>query len=327
MGDASLPAPSFEGVTWRAPLRSDAAAIVSLHTACFEVDDTYRIVESEVLERWDSPSTDPSIDALVGFDRDGTLVVSIWSIVPDSAESLWRAFGYENRIHPSLRSDEMRDVALRWWEARSRQRLEAIDDDLPNALQHFLYVQQQDDIDFLRSRGYEIVRYYHELGRDLSVPLSGRPLPEGIEVRSLDAYRGDARDVHNASFRDHWGSQPISVETWNHGFNEFHMPEASFVAYDDGEAVAYVMSEAYPHDFEDRGWRHAWVEGVGTVRSHRKRGLASALITKAMEVMAAAGMEYAILGVDAENPTGAYGLYDDLGFSEMRRELLLQKTL
>jgi len=327
MGDASLPSPSFEDMTWRAPRRSDVAAIVSLCSACFEVDDTYRTVESEVLERWDSPEMDPSVDALVGFDGDGTLVASIWSIVPDSAESLWRAFGHENRIHPSLRSDEMRAVALQWWETRSRQRLEAIDDDLPRALHQFLYVQQQDDIDFLCSRGYEVVRYYHELGRDLSMPLSAHRMPEGVEVRSLDACGGDARDVHNASFRDHWGSQPISVAAWNHGFNEFHMREASFVAYDDGEAVAYVMSEAYPHEFEDRGWPNAWVEGVGTVRSHRRRGLASALITKAMEVMAAAGMEYAILGVDAENPTGAYGLYEDLGFSEMRRELLLQKML
>lgn len=38
------------------------------------------------------------------------------------------------------------------------------------------------------------------------------------------------------------------------------------------------------------------------------------------------GMEYALLGVDAENPTGAYGVYDELGFSEQRREVMVSRA-
>jgi ribosomal protein S18 acetylase RimI-like enzyme len=46
-----------------------------------------------------------------------------------------------------------------------------------------------------------------------------------------------------------------------------------------------------------------------------------------MQVMAAAGMEYVLLGVDSENPTGAYGVYEDLGFIELRREILVSRTV
>ncbi len=39
------------------------------------------------------------------------------------------------------------------------------------------------------------------------------------------------------------------------------------------------------------------------------------------------GMEYAVLGVDAEEPTGAYGVYEKLGFHQLRAEVALQKKV
>jgi len=46
-----------------------------------------------------------------------------------------------------------------------------------------------------------------------------------------------------------------------------------------------------------------------------------------MRAMAEAGMEYAILGVDAGSPTGAYGVYEGLGFRGLRREVALTKKV
>jgi ribosomal protein S18 acetylase RimI-like enzyme len=310
---------------WRAPVQSDAPAIAALHDACFEVDDTYRVVDTEILEHWDSTSLDPSTDALVGIAPDGELVVVVWTILPDGAETKRRAYGYENRIHPAFRSEEMSDFVLGWWEARSRQRFAELGDDLERVLFQIPYSHLTDEIDFYVSRGYEIVRYFHELGRDLSVPLELVALPDGIEVRPLAANREDGRLMRNDSFRDHWGSQPVTGETWSRYFKEFFMPEASLVAYDEGVPVAYVISSMYPHDFDDRGWPHAWIEGVGTTRSHRRMGIASALITLGMEAMVEKRLEFAILGVDADNPTGAYGLYEQLGFTQLRAEVMLSK--
>lgn len=320
-----LPSPKFDGMVWRAPIASDAPAIAALHDACFEVDATYRMVESEMLEHWDSTSLVPSTDALVGFASDGELVVVIWTILPDGAETKRRAYGYENRIHPAIRSEQMSDFVLTWWETRSRQRFAEVDDDLPRVLFQIPFAHLTDEIAFYTSRGYSVARYFHELGRDLSMPVSPAAFPGGIEVRPLEGNKEDARLVHNDSFRDHWGSQPFTAETWSRHFNEFSMPEASFVAYDEGVPVAYLVSTRYPHDFDDRGWPHAWIDGVGTARSHRRLGLASALITLAMESMIEDGMEYAILGVDADNPTGAYGLYEKLGFTQLRAEVMLSK--
>ncbi len=324
--DTKLPNPTIDGLTWRAPETSDASAIVALQDACCDVDRTYRITESEVLDRWTDPSLQTIADALVGIASDGRIVASIWSYMPGGAESEQPLFGDENQIHPAFRTNEMRDFVLGWWEARGRQRLAEDSISLPARFYAHRFDHQEKDIAFLVSRGYEIVRYYHELGRDLSQPIEKSDLFAELDVRPLREHQAEGLVVHNQSFRDHWGSQPITHERWEHFFTKALIPAASFVVLDGDEPVAYVLCEKYPQDFVDRGWSHGWVSGVGTVRSHRRMGIATALIAQAMQIMVEDGMEYALLGVDSENPTGAYGVYESLGFVEQRRELALTKT-
>ena len=87
------------------------------------------------------------------------------------------------------------------------------------------------------------------------------------------------------------------------------------------------LSAAFPHDFEDKGRKEAWIEGLGTVRSHRKRGIASTLVTMAMEKFKADGMDFAVLGVDSENASGAYHIYEALGFIPDRRSVAYIKNV
>jgi len=119
----------------------------------------------------------------------------------------------------------------------------------------------------------------------------------------------------------------VSDKSWALHANEFLLSESSFVVYDDGVPVGYLMAGAYPHDFEDKGRREAWIEGLGTVRSHRKRGIASALVTLAMKKFAGSDIVLAILVADSENPTGAYGLYESLGFVHDRRSIAFIKQI
>ena len=59
----------------------------------------------------------------------------------------------------------------------------------------------------------------------------------------------------------------------------------------------------------------AWINTVGTRRAWRGKGVARWLMTDVHQRIAAAddGFERAILGVDAENPTGALRVYRRLG--------------
>lgn len=319
--------PTLSGITWRAARKEDTAAIVALQDACFEADGGWREVESEILDRWTSDYCIVAEDSLVGVNSKGEVIASAWSYVPSIAETKWRAF-HDNFVHPDHRTSELRDFVLHWWESRCRQRFEGKSDGLPQFLWRDAYDWQKDKIEFLEGHGYIPMRFYDELLADLSEPVADRSLPDGLTVQSWEtASLDDSRTVHNSAFLDHWGSQPQSEKSWAQNAGDFLLRNASFVVYDDGEPVGYLMAAAFPHDFEDKGRREAWIEGLGTVRSHRKRGVGSALITLAMREFVSLDMEFAVLGVDSENPTGAYGLYEALGFVHDRRSIALIKQV
>lgn len=319
--------PDIPGVQWRPAVKSDARGIVALQDACFEVDGGYREVESEIIDRWESDYCSPDQDSLIAVADSGEVIATSWSYIPTIAVTKWRAFE-DNWVHPEHRGRSVEEFVLQWWEARSTQRFRDKDDALERWLWQGVYDWQTKKVAFLESHGYEAKRYFDELGRDLALPIAECSLAEELSLRTWErAPLADSLSVHNASFADHWGSQPISEKSWDNGVNEFSLPGASFVAYDGDQPVSYLSASAFPHDFEDKGRSEAWIEGLGTIRSHRKRGIASALVTRAMEVFRVSGFEFALLGVDSANPTGAYHIYESLGFVHDRRNVAYIKVV
>ena len=69
----------------------------------------------------------------------------------------------------------------------------------------------------------------------------------------------------------------------------------------------------------DNAVGHHYIGSVGTRRPWRKRGLASALMSETIAAAAADGKTVTSLGVDADNPTGALGVYERLGFAVRQR--------
>ena len=65
---------------------------------------------------------------------------------------------------------------------------------------------------------------------------------------------------------------------------------------------------------DELGTRRGWLDRISVRRPWRRKGVASALIVSAMEGLRDRGLDTAMLGVDAENPTGALSLYEGLGF-------------
>ncbi len=319
--------PAVSGVVWRPADKGDATAIAALQDACFEVDGGYREVESEIIDRWDSDYCNVDEDSLIAVLGNGEVIATSWSYVPTIAATKWRAFE-DNWVHPRHRTSELEEFVLRWWEVRSMQRFVEMDDSLDRWLWQGVYDWQTDKISFLESHGYEPRRYFDELARDLGLPMPDTTLADGLSLRTWEsAPLSDSLAVHNAAFADHWGSQPISERSWENGVNEFSLPRASFVAYEGDRPVGYLSASAFPHDFEDKGRSEAWVEGLGTIRSHRKRGIASALVSRAMAEFTASGFEFALLGVDSANPTGAYHIYESLGFVHDRRNVAYIKVV
>jgi ribosomal protein S18 acetylase RimI-like enzyme len=133
--------------------------------------------------------------------------------------------------------------------------------------------------------------------------------------------------IHNEAFLDHWGSEPLTPEIWNHEFvgDPFFRGDLSFVVLDGAEIAGYTVNYVVESDWQAAGIREGWVGQLGVRRPWRKRGVATALLVRSMEAFRAAGLEAATLGVDAENPTGALGVYERVGFRPIRRSVRLQR--
>jgi len=87
------------------------------------------------------------------------------------------------------------------------------------------------------------------------------------------------------------------------------------------------MNAIYPAENEALGVQRGWLDHVSVRRPWRRRGLASALIAESLRAIRDAGMTDAALGVDAENPTGALRVYENLGFRRARTGVSYRKLM
>ena len=99
------------------------------------------------------------------------------------------------------------------------------------------------------------------------------------------------------------------------------------VAWAGDDVVGSVIGGIFPSDNAASGIGKAWLDRVSVRRPWRRQGVASALIVAALRELRARGMELAALGVDSDNPTGALGVYERLGFRRDRRSAAYRKPI
>jgi ribosomal protein S18 acetylase RimI-like enzyme len=237
-------------------------------------------------------------------------------------------------VHPEHRGRGLGEHILTWIEARARQRLLEYPPDLPRALRTGCLDYLSDRIQLFEQHGFRPVRAWYRMRRDLSQPIPGEQLPIDL---TLCTYRPELDrallEAVNESFSDHWGFEPISDQDWQAFFirTTAFRPELAFLAVDGegptapiaGFSVNFIRTE----DNLRQGVAEGWIIELGTRRPWRKRGIASALLCESMRAFKAAGLDYAGLGVDTENQTGALRIYERLGFTAIKRSLTFLKSV
>jgi mycothiol synthase len=280
----------------------------------------------ELLQEFDVPFVDLAADTRVAVDGDDIVGWAwVWNPEVDSGEDRAVVFG---EVDPAHRGKGIGRRLLGWSIDRSTERLRSREHDLPRFIRAYRREWYEDRRRLFARFGLEPARWFEELIRPLDTPIPEAPLAEGISIVPLPDDRDDETlTVRNVTFADHWGSGPLGPEVWNkrlrgHGAR----PDLSFVAVDDasGAIVGICISAAFPEEFEVTGRQEAWIDILGTLRSHRQRGVASALIARSLAAFRADGFTHAMIGVDSGSPTGAHVLYRKLGFDLLRTEVVHQ---
>ncbi len=179
------------------------------------------------------------------------------------------------------------------------------------------------------SLGFEVETYGASMARSIEGELPDHRLPDGLEIRPVtEDQLGQIWEADQAAFRDHWGwSEP--TENDYQRFLEDPLRDISMwrVAWDGDEVAGQVKSFINHEENEALGKKRGWTEYISTGRKWRKQGVASALIAASFRALRDAGMTEAALGVHAENPTGAFRLYESLGFEVESMWLTWHKSI
>ena len=264
---------------------------------------------------------------LVLVEIDG-LVVAM-TAVPKEVRGGVPTYEVWGKVAPEFRHRGIGRWLLAWSVERARQRAMAEHPGETVILGAHAGEQEAAARSLYADVGLTPVRYFFLMRRpglrDLAVP----PLPDGLEVRRVTP--DQHRILHDASteaFRDHWEAHDHGEEGFRQKFGQAELnTDLWAVAWDGDQVAGIVEGWIWPEENERLGLRRGWLEEISVRRPWRRRGLARALTAIAMSRLSDAGMDEAALGVDAENPSGALGLYESLGFTVFRRSIAYRRPL
>lgn len=306
--------------------RADTPAWAELLAACEKVDQVGENYDADDLaEEFDDPERDAARD-FAGIWRDGQLVGAAAVHPRHEATDVHRVV-VEGETHPTHRGTGIGTALLDWGLVRAREAHGERFPDVPGEVLAYGGIDNDAKRDLLASAGFTPQRWFATMERDLAAPVAAWELPGDLDVLGYDDSEPEAvRDAHNEAFRDHWGSTPRSASEWKLHVDDTKnfRPAMSRVAVDraqPGVVAGYVIMYEYDADTEATGVREAYVGTVGVRRAWRQRGLASALLGAVLEASQQDGYQCAALDVDSDSPTGAFRVYERLGFEVTKRSI------
>ncbi|MCC7361897.1 MAG: GNAT family N-acetyltransferase [Anaerolineales bacterium] len=320
--------------TWRAATIADLPNIHALLEAVGQADDDPRVpslanLEREFEDEWSPAETDTQLV----LAPDGAAVAYARLYTNPRPTEAARTY-LDADVHPAQRGTSLEDALLDWVEQRASRRLAEVCAASGftglRLLRGRANMALAHEVTRLKRRAFQPVRYFYRMRRDLREPIPDLPQPAGLRLTTFAPELSEAlRQADNEAFSDHWQHEEISEHDWRAFFVESSTfrPDLTFVLFDGDQIAAFSFNRVDPEENARQGYTTGWINSLGTRRPWRKRGLASFLITHSFRAFQAAGLDYATLGVDAENPSGALGLYEGLGFVSFRRHAAFDKEL
>ncbi len=300
----------------------DIPGIVRVQNAEYEADGIDERATVVGTRAWLSNPSDqfqPHRDVVVA-ESSGRMVGVASQDWVDTRDGTYREHRLSGAVHPDHRGRGIGRALLEDNERRARELARSGPTDRVPVFGSWA-PEGRPSARLLEAAGYEIVRWFFDMVRPNLDDVADVPLPDGIELRPVtrDQYPQIWR-ANREAFRDHWGGSDESEAAMERFLGA---PEADpslwLIAWEGDEIAAGVINGIYADENAELGMSRGWLDSVFTRRPWRRKGLARTLIAKSLLVLRERGMTSAALGVDADNPLGALGLYEAAGFEVDQR--------
>jgi ribosomal protein S18 acetylase RimI-like enzyme len=182
---------------------------------------------------------------------------------------------------------------------------------------------------WLEDRGYSATEWSATLVRPHLDDIAERSLPEGVEVR--DVQPDDLRtifDAHWEAFRGEWDFREPTGADWVEFVENPDLDTSLWkIAWAGDTVVGQVKTYVNTEENERRGIRRGYTEDISTHCDWRNRGIAGTLLAWSLCELRDRGFTEAALGVDTNNPGGAFHLYTSLGFELTTYEAVYTRAI
>jgi mycothiol synthase len=303
------------GYSTRAAEEADAEAIYRLiHDYDVSIVGYSDFAPDDLLELFREDHFDIDRDSCLVLDGEGRPAgfTMIWAREPHRRYSAYAV------VHPQHRGRGIGTGLLGFLERRMRAQ---VADHEGATLWNWIDLEDEAARRIVEAAGFSEVRRHYTMIGDLSALDPAMPAPEWISIRTCN--EDDAEVIHSLdqeTFAEHWGFTPRSYEQWHKQSYERSDTDLSmwFLALVDGEPVGFLIGRA----MEGIGW----IGDLGVRKTHRRRGVASALLRHSLSDFKRRGFPKVGLGVDASNETRAVHLYEKLGMQAERVYVTYEKA-
>jgi mycothiol synthase len=309
------------GYTLRAPRAEDIPAILTLLRECDEAEFGQHDDWTAEDIRKDWTTIDPVLDAWCILTPEGTLAG--YATVFNQGHGKIFGDGY---VHPTQHERGIGTTIIRLCEARAREMVSTAPEGARVSVGFGINGLNEQARELFANEGYAPIRNFYRMRINITEPPEAPIWPEGVTVRTLatgDERLADQRAVFDAveeAFADHWGHVPRAFESWiERTHREDFDPSLWYIAEEDGQiagvSLCLLTSEA------------GRLNTLGVRRPWRKRGLGMALLLHTFGEFYRRGQPTVVLGVDAQNLTGALRLYERAGMHVAMRFATYEKEL
>lgn len=304
-------------LTWTPLTAAELPELSGLIAAIEYIDDPLETTSLSDLEQYfHAIGSEPEHLTLVGRERGGSLVAWGWNqqkLFDRRPARMWLRGG----VHPAWRNQHIGRHLIGWQMDAARAWFHRHHPVSDGPLRMIAHAEQRASgrCALYEEAGLTARRYFVDMMRPDLAQLPTVEVVDGLVMVPVSEDLSDAvREAHNEVFGRGFGSSQVSPDAWAESMARPSIRrDLSLVALSgEGEVVGYAICGT----FETEPGRHCgWVERLGVLPQHRRRGAATALLSQLLHVFADAGLSSAGIGIDAEGAVPSLGVYERLGFT------------